>query len=73
MFAHRRVASTANLGSGRAQFDDAIDEIDEDLEDRDESPEIMDPGEEIDDIELVNEDRRADVEGAYGVGGSFFH
>ena len=71
MFAQRRVAFTANLGGGSAQFDDATDEIDEDLEDRDDTSDIIDSGDETDEVDLANEDRRADV--GNGAGAFGFH
>ena len=61
IFAHRRVAWTASLGGGSAQFEDAIDEIDDDLEDRVETSDIIDSGDDIEEVDLANEDRRADV------------
>ena len=70
MFAQRRVACTANLGGGSAQFDDATDEIDEDLEDRDEISERIVSGDDTEEADLANEDRRAENEngaGALGV------
>lgn len=71
MFAHRRVACTANLGGGSAQFDDATDEIDDDLEDRVETSEIIDSGDENTEADLANDDRRADV--GNGAGAFGFH
>ena len=69
MFAHRRVACTAKLGGGSAHLDDATDEIDDDLEERVETSEIIDSGDENVEADLANDDRRADVgngAGAYG-------
>lgn len=69
MFAQRRVACTANLGGGSAQFDDATDEIDDDLEEREETSDIIDSGDENVEADLANDDRRADVgneAGAFG-------
>lgn len=71
MFAHRRVACTANLGGGSAQFDDATDDIEDDLEDREDTSEIIDSGDETEEIDLANEDRRADV--GNGAGAFGFH
>lgn len=67
MFAHRRVACTASRGCGSAQFDDATDEIDEDLEERDELSETIVSGEDLEEIKdavLDDGDRRAGVENA---------
>ena len=61
MFAHRRVACTANLGGWSAQFDDATDEIDDDLEERVETSEIIDSGDENVEADFASDDRRADV------------
>lgn len=71
MFAHRRVACTANLGGGSAQFDDATDEIDDDLEEREETSETIDSGDENVEADLANDDRRADV--GNGAGAFGFH
>lgn len=71
MFAHRRAACTANLGSGSAQFDDATDEIDDDLEERVETSDIMDSGDENVEADVANDDRRADV--GNGAGAFGFH
>lgn len=71
IFAHRRVACTANLGGGSAQFDDATDEIEEDREDRDETSETMDSGDDIEDVDLANDDLRAEV--GNGAGALGFH
>lgn len=57
IFAHRRVACNANLGGGSAQFDDATDEIEDDLVDREPTSEIIDSGEETDETEQANEER----------------
>lgn len=82
IFAHRRDACAAKPSGRSAQFDDATDEIDEDLEDRDELSESIDSGEdleEVDDVVLAERDRRAGVEnasalidGGVGVGAQLF-
>lgn len=61
MLAHRRVACTASIGSGSAQFEDAPDKIDEDLEDWEDTSEIIDSGEEPEEVELANDERRLGV------------
>lgn len=71
MFAHRRVACTANLGGGSAQFDDATDEIDEDREERVEKSEIIDSGDETVEADLASDARRAEV--GNDAGGFGFH
>lgn len=71
MFAHRRVAWTARLGGGSAQFDDATDEMDDDLEDRVETSEIIDSGDESVEADIASDDRRADV--GKGAGAFGFH
>lgn len=58
MFAHRRVACTAIVGNGGAQFDDATDEIEDDLVGREVTLEITDSGEETEETERAKEDRR---------------
>lgn len=67
MFAHRRVACTADFGNGGAQFDDATDEIEDDQMGRELMLEIIDSGEETEETEWANEDRRDVDETAAGV------
>lgn len=71
MFAHRRVACTANFGSESAQFDDATDDIEDDREDREVTSEIIDSGDDTEETERANEDRREGVGNAAGAFG--FH
>ena len=61
MFAHRRDASTARRGCGSAQFEEAFDEIEEDLEEREDRSSIIDSGDDIVETDLASEDRRAEV------------
>jgi len=56
MFAHRRVACTASLGGGSAQFDDATDEIEEDREDREDKSDTIESGEDMEEEDRANDD-----------------
>ena len=71
MFAHRRVAWTANLGGGSAQFDDATDEIEDDLEERDVTSDTIDSGDEKVDVDWASDDRRSGL--GKGAGAFGFH
>jgi hypothetical protein len=61
--AHRRVAWTARRGwLPGAQFDEVTDEIEEDLEERVETSETIDSGEEADEVvDCARDERRAEV------------
>lgn len=60
MLAHRRVAWTANRGRESAQID-ATDEIDEDLDEREDTSDTMDSGDENVELDVAREERRADI------------
>lgn len=63
MLAHRRVACAAKppgLGSGSAHVD-ATEEMDEDRDEREDASEIIDSGEDCNELDLAREDLRADV------------
>lgn len=69
MLAHRRVACAAKppgRDSGSAHVEDAIDEIDDDREERDETSEIIDSGDDTDELGRAREDLRADVGNGWG-------
>jgi hypothetical protein len=57
-FAYRQRACTSNLDEIGALISDEAEEIEDDLDDREELSEIMDSGEDIEDTELANDDRR---------------
>ncbi len=61
MFACRRDASTASRGCGSAQFEEAFDEIDEDLEEREDRSDNIESGDDIEETDRAREDLRADV------------
>lgn len=64
MLAHRRVANAAKppgLGGGSAHAEDATEQIEDDREERDDTSEIMDSGEDTDELDWAIDDRRADV------------
>lgn len=60
-FAYRQRAWTSNLDEIGALVNDDADEIEEEREDRDEASEIIDSGEDIEEIELASEDRRQET------------
>lgn len=69
MLAQRRVAKAAKppgLGSGSAHAEDATEQIEEDREERDDTSEIIDSGEDNDELVWARDDRRADVENGWG-------
>lgn len=57
-FAYRQRAWTSNLDETGAQVSDDAEEIEEERDDRDDVSEIIDSGEDIEETELANEDRR---------------
>lgn len=67
MFARRRDASIASRGCGSAQFEEAFDEIDEDLEEREDRSDITEFGDATEETDRVREDRRADVGKGWGI------
>lgn len=70
MLAHRRVACTASFGGGSAQVEDTTDDIEEDLEGREEVSEIIDSGDETEEVDCASDDRREGMghtDGALGL------
>jgi hypothetical protein len=57
-FAYRQRAWTSNLDETVALIKDEADEIEDDRDDRDEVSETIDSGDDIEETELANEDRR---------------
>jgi len=57
-FAYRQRAWTSNLDEIGALISDEAEEIEDERDDRDEVSETIDSGDDIDETELANEDRR---------------
>jgi hypothetical protein len=57
-FAYRQRAWTSNLDEIGALISDEAEEIEDERDDRDEVSEIIDSGDDIDETELANDDRR---------------
>lgn len=69
MLAHRRVACAAKppgLGGGSAHAEEATEQIEDDREERVDTSEIMDSGEETDELDRAEDDLRADVGNGWG-------
>jgi len=60
-FAYRQRAWTSNLDDRGALISDEAEEIEDERDVRAELSEIMDSGDDIDDVELANDDRRQET------------
>jgi hypothetical protein len=60
-FAYRQRAWTSNLDETGAPINDEADEIEDERDEHDVVSEIMDSGDDIEDSELANDDRRRET------------
>jgi len=60
-FAYRQRACTSNLDESGALISDEAEEIEDERDDLDELSETIDSGDDMDETELANEDRRCET------------